>query len=349
MRYVFGPVPSRRLGQSLGIDPIPLKTCNWNCVYCQLGRTSQPTNERREYVPADEILAEVAEALRTHGPGAIDWITFVGSGEPTLHTGLGPMIRRVKALAELPVAVITNGSLLDLPEVRDALMAADAVLPTLDAGTDLLYRRINRPMAELGFDRLVRGLIAFRRQYRGRLWVEVMLIRGLNDSEEALRDLATVLEQIRPDQVHLNLPVRVPCEPWVAPADAASLGRARAILGPIAQVVPPSAGALDLTASDDVEEAIVAIVTRHPLAESDLIRALDRWDAARLSETLEHLLASGRVQVLDRSGRRFWSSSRSRYVDEQLSRHHGGRSSAAATPAGPIAHDLEQPHAPGAV
>src|SRR3972149_1969672 len=135
MKYVFGPVPSRRLGQSLGIDTIPLKTCNWNCVYCQLGRTVPLINERRNYVLPEAILAEVQVALAAHRPGEIDWITFVGWGEPTLHVSIGLLIRQVKALTDLPVAVITNGALLYLPDVRAELIAADAVPPTLDAGT----------------------------------------------------------------------------------------------------------------------------------------------------------------------------------------------------------------------
>ena len=118
MRYVFGPVPSRRLGQSLGIDPIPLKTCNWNCVYCQLGRTQPLTNQRKDYFPPQEILAEVRQSLDAHQPGEIDWVTFVGSGEPLLHASIGWLVRQVKKITELPVAVITNGSLLYLPEVR---------------------------------------------------------------------------------------------------------------------------------------------------------------------------------------------------------------------------------------
>ena len=186
MTYVFGPVPSRRLGQSLGIDPIPQKTCNWNCVYCQLGRSTPMTNERREYIPPDAILAEVTQALRSHSPGEIDWVTFVGSGEPTLHSGLGEMIRRVKACTSLPVAVITNGALLYLPEVRADLVLADAVLPTLDAGSADLYRKINRPWPELTFERVVDGLLAFRADYTGKLWVEVMLVRGMNDSEDGI-------------------------------------------------------------------------------------------------------------------------------------------------------------------
>lgn len=145
MKHVFGPVPSRRLGQSLGVDPIPFKTCNWNCVYCQLGRTAPVTNVRRDYFPPDVIVAQTSHALRSHSSGAIDWVTFVGSGEPTLHASLGWMIRQIKALTPIPVAVITNGSLLYQPEVREELIAADAVLPTLDAGNGQLYCAINRP------------------------------------------------------------------------------------------------------------------------------------------------------------------------------------------------------------
>jgi wyosine [tRNA(Phe)-imidazoG37] synthetase (radical SAM superfamily) len=135
MKYVFGPVPSRRLGQSLGIDTIPLKTCNWNCVYCQLGRTRPLTNRRKDYFPVQEIISDVRQALSAHQPGEIDWVTFVGSGEPLLHTHMGHLVRQVNALTDLPIAVITNGSLLYLPEVRRELSAADAVLPTLDAGS----------------------------------------------------------------------------------------------------------------------------------------------------------------------------------------------------------------------
>lgn len=186
MSYVFGPVPSRRLGKSLGIDPVPLKTCNWNCVYCQLGRTRPLTNQRREYIPCQDLLAEIGQVLSDHQPGEIDWVTFVGSGEPTLHSSLGWLIRRVKQICSLPVAVITNGSTLYLPEIRLALSDADAVLPSLDAGNPRLYRKVNRPWPELTFNRLLEGLIAFRQEYTGKLWLEMMLVQGLNDTEEAL-------------------------------------------------------------------------------------------------------------------------------------------------------------------
>jgi wyosine [tRNA(Phe)-imidazoG37] synthetase (radical SAM superfamily) len=316
MKYVFGPVPSRRLGQSLGIDTIPLKTCNWNCVYCQLGRTQPVTNERKQYYPPEEIVAEVQEALQAHQPGEIDWVTFVGSGEPLLHSSTGWLIRQVKQMTDLPVAVITNGSLLYLPEVREELSVADAVLPTLDAGTAALYRQINRPHAEITYARLVDGLIAFRDEYQGKLWVEVMLVRDLNDSPEALGDIAEVLKRVRPDAVHINLPTRPPVETWVLPPTNESLMQALAILGHVAEVVHPAEGSFDLSGYDDPIDAILTIITRHPMREAELERALSRWSPGKVQQVLAELEASQRAQVVERYGVRFWSAAPSHYPDE---------------------------------
>lgn len=316
MKFVFGPVPSRRLGQSLGIDTIPLKTCNWNCVYCQLGRTKPVTNERKEYYPQNEIASEVEEALKAHRPGEIDWVTFVGSGEPLLHASMGWLIRQVKQLTNLPVAVITNGSLLYLPEVRQELAAANAVLPTLDAGTEELYRRINRPHPEVTFARLVEGLIAFRDEYQGKLWVEVMLVQGLNDGPEALREIADVLKRVRPDAVHINLPTRPPAETWVQPPSDESLMLALAILGKVAEVVHPAEGSFDLSGYDDPVEAILAIITRHPMRQEELERALSRWSPGNVRKVLADLEASRRAQIVERYGIRFWSAAPSHYPDE---------------------------------
>ncbi len=315
MKYVFGPVPSRRLGQSLGIDTIPLKTCNWNCVYCQLGRTMPLTNERREYVLDENILFEVQQILSSRANGGIDWVTFVGSGEPTLHLYLGEIIRRVKTLTALPVAVITNGSLLYLSEVRQELSAADAVLPTLDAGTAELYRKINRPHPDITFERLVDGLVAFRKEYRGKLWVEVMLVRGLNDTSQALEDIARVLQRVKPDAVHINLPTRPPAETWVQPPDEEGLMRAIAIFGNIAEVVHPAEGSFDLSGYENVVDAVVSIITRHPMRQDELERTLEHWSAGQVSEALADLAASGKAQTLVRHGQHFWSATPAHYPD----------------------------------
>ncbi|HEY84502.1 MAG TPA: radical SAM protein [Chloroflexi bacterium] len=308
MKYIFGPVPSRRLGQSLGIDTIPLKTCNWNCVYCQLGRSKPLVNERNPYFPSEDILAEVEAALKSHAPDEIDWLTFVGSGEPTLHSDIGRLIRGVKAMSNKPVAVITNGALLYTAKVQHALASADAVLPTLDAGSAELYHRINRPYPTLTFERLIRGLIIFRRAYSGKLWVEVMLARGLNDTEAALRDIAAALRRIQPDEVHINLPTRPPVETWVQPPDEEGLLRARAILGNIARVVAPIEGTFDLSGYESAVDAIVAIITRHPMRQEQLEETLARWTPGKVRRALADLEAGGQAQIIDRYGIRFWSA-----------------------------------------
>lgn len=324
MRHVFGPVPSRRLGHSLGIDTIPLKTCNWNCVYCQLGRTVPVTNERREYFPRQDILAEARQALVAPRPEEIDWVTFVGSGEPTLHSGIGWLIREVKGVSDKPVAVITNGALLYLADVREDLAAADAVLPSLDAGESELYRKINRPHPETTFNCLLQGLIEFRRVFQGKLWVEVMLVRGLNDTEETLLGIARALERIGPDAIQINLPTRPPAEAWVEPPDEEGLRRAVAALGGLAEVVRPAEGSFDLGGHESLVDAVVAIIRRHPMCEAELEQALARSTPGQVNEALKALQASGRAQVVERYGTRFWSAAPSHY-QESLDRRGAPR------------------------
>jgi wyosine [tRNA(Phe)-imidazoG37] synthetase (radical SAM superfamily) len=304
--YVFGPVPSRRLGQSLGIDLIPMKTCNWNCVYCQLGQTPRLVHDRRSYTPPQDILAQLDQVLASHRPGTIDWISFVGSGEPTLHQEIGNLIQAVKARYDLPVSVITNGSLLYLPAVHDALLPADAVLPTLNAGTAALYKGICRPHPTAYFDRHLRGLIDFRRAYGGHFWVEVMLVRGLNDTENALNDLATAIERIDPDEVHLMLPTRAPSELWVKPSNEEGLMRATALLSRVARVVHPAGGSFALADTKHPAETILGIITRHPMREEELVHTLEAAAPDRAADILSEILGSGRARVVERFGTRFW-------------------------------------------
>lgn len=319
MKHVFGPVPSRRLGRSLGVDPLPLKTCNWNCVYCQLGRTKPLVNERKDYFSPEEVVAQVQSSLAAHSPGDIDWITFVGSGEPLLHASLGKIIHDIKELTHLPIAVITNGTLLYQGEIRGELAEADAVMPSLDAGTPELYRKINRPHPDVTFERLLSGLIAFRQGYKGWLWLETMLVRGLNDTEQALGDLAEVVRRIRPDEVHINLPTRPPAETWVHPPVQSGLTRAAAILGGIAQVVQPAEGTFDLSGDISIVDAIVGTITRHPMRQEELEKALAKWTPGQVGKALSELEASGRAQLVERYGIRYWSAEPSFYPDEARS------------------------------
>jgi wyosine [tRNA(Phe)-imidazoG37] synthetase (radical SAM superfamily) len=306
MSFVYGPVPSRRLGQSLGVDPIPFKTCNYNCVYCQLGRTTPLSNERREFFPPAGILAEVQAALDKHQPGDIDYITIVGQGEPLLSAGLGQLIGEIQALTTIPVAVITNGSLLFRPEVRAEVSLADVVIPTLDAADEATFRRINRPWPELKITEIIEGLITFRKVFAGRLWVEVMLVKGVNDSEETLTGMANALRRIRPDQVHLNVPLRPPAESWAEIPDNDGLIRATAILGEVAPIITPAEGEFGLTGDMPVADAIVQIIRRHPIQENNLLEILNSRQPDQVQEMLASLESGGQARRHTYRGQIFW-------------------------------------------
>jgi len=303
---VYGPVPSRRLGQSLGVDAIPFKTCNLNCVYCQLGRTKPLSHERRDFSPAGQILAQLRSALETHKPGEVDHVTFVGQGEPTLCSSLGWLIRQVKGMTDIPVAVITNGSLLYRIEVREELSAADVVMPSLDAADPETFRRINRPWPKLRIDEIIEGMIAFRETFGGKLWVEVMLVRGLNDDEARLVRLRDALCRIRPAKVQINVPIRPPAEAWVAVPDDETIERAVAILGEAAEIVAPYEGSFDLSGFTDVAEAVEAIIRRHPMRERRLVQTLSRFAPGDVAATLAELESSGRAQRRVYRNETFW-------------------------------------------
>ena len=206
--HIFGPVPSRRLGRSLGIDLVPSKTCTYDCLYCQVGRTTEKTTARKSWMPVDEIIAELKNKLLTKP----DFITLSGSGEPTLYSDCGLLIEKIKQITDVPVAVITNGSLLFMPQVREDLKRADVVMPTLVAGDEETFKKINRPTPEITFDKMLQGLIDFRREFTGKYWLEVFIIAGLNDSDEQIDKIAKCIDKIRPDKVQINTVTRPPAE-----------------------------------------------------------------------------------------------------------------------------------------
>jgi len=203
--------------------------------------------------------------------------------------------------------------LLYLPEVRDELLLADAVLPTLDAGNPDLYQRINRPHPKITYERLVDGLKTFRREYKGKLWVEVMLVQGLNDTQEYLAEIALVLKDVRPDAIHINIPTRPPVEKWVRPPTDESINLAMSIFGELAHVVRPADGHFDLGINDDLEDAVIGIITRHPMRQEELERTLEKWAPTEVQKTLDNLLASGKALVVERNGVFFWSPGSAHY------------------------------------
>jgi len=206
--YIFGPVPSRRLGHSLGVDLVPFKTCTYDCIYCQLGRTTNKTIQRKDWVPIDAVLGQLKDKLDTKP----DYITLSGSGEPTLHCQVGELISKIKHITDIPVAVLTNGSLLWMPEVRRALKSADLVVPSLDAGSSQIFQYINRPAGDITFSRMLEGLVKFRDEYEGNYWLEVFLLAGVTTPEMEINRLKTCISSILPDKVQVNTVTRPPAE-----------------------------------------------------------------------------------------------------------------------------------------
>lgn len=217
MKYIYGPVNSRRLGLSLGVSVIPHKTCSFDCIYCQLGATSCQTTLQKSWVDAEAVIAEVGAWFDSHHEQAkaLRYITLAGTGEPTLNTQLGEIIARIQGMTAIPVAVITNASLFRDPEVRRRIVAADLVVPSLDAADQEIFRKIDRPLEGARLEDIIDGLVAFRNEYSRALWLEIMLVAGVNDSPEHVQKLKAAVERIRPDKVQLNSPVRVPKESGV--------------------------------------------------------------------------------------------------------------------------------------
>jgi wyosine [tRNA(Phe)-imidazoG37] synthetase (radical SAM superfamily) len=291
MAHLFGPVPSRRLGRSLGVDLIPPKTCTYDCIYCEVGPTTCQTRQRFSY-QTEAIIEEMADYLKDPGVRP-DVITLAGSGEPTLNLGLGRIIREIKAMSRIPVAVLTNGALLYLPEVRRELAAADVVLPSLDAAREETYRAINRPLPELSLESLLEGLTAFRREYRGRIWLEVMLLKGLNDTEEELALLRRALQGIAPDQIQLNTAVRPVVEAAARPLDADEMAAAAAFLGGPVSVIA-SFSREDMVGSPCQDEDLVEMLSRRPMTAPDLSKALG-LPLVQVVARLKRLQDSGRI------------------------------------------------------
>jgi len=292
-KYLFGPVPSRRLGLSLGVDITPLKTCTQNCVYCQLGVHAAQRIERGVFVPTQAVLDEIRARLKA-GLNA-DHITFSGSGEPTLHRDLGRMIRSVHEMTDIPVAVITNGTLLSDPAVRADCAQADVVLPSLDAGDEATFRRINQPHSSITFDGFVDGLCRFRREYRGPIWLEVFLIEPINTSDEQIEKIARLIERIGPDRVDLNTAVRPTTEPDVHMVDPDRMAQIAAALGPRAQVVVDFDRPAPSRSEAALLDRVLDVLQRRPCTAHDLAASLGA-PYAEVLKALQRLEGQDRIE-----------------------------------------------------
>lgn len=301
-KYLYGPVPSRRLGLSLGIDIVPLKICTLDCVYCQLGKTAETAIERKEYIPVEPVLAELKEALSV-GLQA-DYITIAGSGEPTLNSQLGVLIDNLRDVTNIPIAILTNGTLLYREDVRADCRKADVVMPSLDAGDEQTFQRINRPHGVFSIEKLISGLCSFRKEFSGQIWLEIFFVEGINTGAEQIARIKDAIGLINPDKVHLNTAVRPTADPNIVRLSAKKLHDIASELGPKCEVVADFSTAhsckLKESKSENISnsysainyktEALLSMLKRRPCSLDDICAGLDinRKEATKYISDLQN-------------------------------------------------------------
>ncbi len=305
---VYGPVPSRRLGYSLGVDLLPYKSCTFDCVYCQLGRTTRKTVRRREFFRPADVLAQIRRVLASGT--RVDCITFSGSGEPTLNRTIGTVIAGIKRMTSIPVVVLTNSSLLSRPEVRKSLLRADVVVPTLDAASEKIFVKVHRPHPSLKLKTIVDGLKQFRREFGGQIWLEVMLVRGVNDRLLDLRKLKELIAVLKPDKIHLNTVVRPPTDKTAKPVSPTRLRRIKDLLGPGAEIIADFGRKGLKPVPQELGRAIVSALRRRPMTRRDLNLALGRTPGA-VGRRLTELLAEGEIRARRHAGTVYYESGES--------------------------------------
>jgi wyosine [tRNA(Phe)-imidazoG37] synthetase (radical SAM superfamily) len=292
--HLYGPVPSRRLGRSLGIDLVPHKICTYDCIYCQIGDTTEKTLARKEYVPVREIIEEVERFLKEGAP-SVDHLSLSGSGEPTLHSQIRSVIEGIRAITSIPVAVITNGSLLCEEEVRQDLLRADIVLPSLDAVSSDVFMRINRPRPGFSVEKVIEGLVEFRKVYKGQIWLEILFCKGINDGKEELSRMKKVVDRIQPDLIHLNTVVRPPSEKWAVPLGHKEMEEIRAFFGKSASIISEFDRHPPMVSEMNIKEEILKILKRRPLSLSDLSKGMG-ISKNDLDRFIKPLMKEGKVQ-----------------------------------------------------
>jgi len=269
MRYVFGPVPSRRLGMSLGVDMIPYKTCTFDCVYCECGRTTvHEVTRRQHFASLAPVLDEISQVLKRGR--RLDYITLGGSGEPTLNVQCGELIREIRRITDVKVAVLTNGSLLTEREVFQDLLEADLVVPSLDAARQSPFERVNRPVTGLSIESIAEATAEFVKAFSGDVWLEVLLAEGLNDSEQDLDALVEAVGRIAPLQAQIGTVERPGTEDWARPVADKVLADFAARLGPQGTVIGSPERDAGGSSGSDISAAVLALVSRRPCTIDDI-------------------------------------------------------------------------------
>lgn len=304
-RHVFGPVPSRRLGRSLGVDVVPFKTCSYDCIYCQLGRTTNKTICRSEYTPTERILDEVKRKLADDSQP--DYITFSGSGEPTLHSSLGRLIEAIKEITTVPVAVLTNGSLLYDKQVQNDVRGADLVIPSLDVSDEIEFQRVNRPFVDVTFDKMVRGLIDFRTKYTGAIWLEVMLLRGVTDNESSVGKLVSFTEKINPEKIQLNTVARPPAEEYALAVSQEKMHCFAGMFGGKAEVIADFNPAMNSRSFSISRNEVYNLIKRRPCSLKDIAAGLSIHRNEAVKHT-QHLLTEGLITIESIKSTRYYKA-----------------------------------------
>ncbi|MFC1569399.1 radical SAM protein [bacterium] len=301
-KTLFGPVPSRRFGRSLGVDLIPLKICSFDCIFCQLGRTTNKTMTRKAYVSSESVMDELNDWLISDGYA--DYITLSGSGEPTLHSDFGEILQNIHLSTKIPSVLLTNGSLFYLPKVRKAACYADVVKISLSAWDQIYFWHINRPHQELNFEKIIEGMKLFRKDFDGRLWIEVFLIGGMNSIPADVQRIAQLIQQIKPDQIHLNTAIRPPAEDFVNALSQHELSKLTSLFYPRARVIP-DCGIASVHDFQVNENGILALLQRRPCTAEQIGIAF----GMHLNETVKYLgdlLKSGKIEAVNRNQSKYY-------------------------------------------
>lgn len=301
---LFGPVSSRRLGRSLGVELVPKKICSMDCLYCEVGKTTLLTLERAPYVPWDKIVEalKVAKELES----IFDVLTLTGSGEPTLNIHFEEAVLLAKELIKKPVSVLTNSTLVNIPSVREALGQVDLVLASLDSARESSFRLVNRPVREVNLSEIIDGLKLLRDSMRGELWLEILLVKNVNDREEDLIALKRAIEYIQPHRVQLNTVVRPPAYSIARPLSFDELLKVRDFLGPPTEVITPrDISATPQVSSQSLEEDLMDYLARRPASLSELKLV---FTEGNLLESLEKLTKEGKIQKITHQNELFFKA-----------------------------------------
>lgn len=301
----FGPVPSRRLGLSLGVNVVPRKICSYNCVYCQLGRTTRLTVERKEYTETDALVSAVKDKLR-QSPET-EYVTVIGDGEPTLASNLADVLEAVSSEWNGRSALLTNGSLLWDPEVSEAAGMFDVVMPTLSAGDSRVFRKLHRPHGSLSFERCVQGLRDFVDGHGEKTWVEVMLVRGLNDDRESLTKIGKMIDDMRPAEVHITAPLRPPSMRSIHPPTRSSIDLAMRLIPGAVDFTYPESTYMPYSGGDAIQH-LIDVSGTHPLRRDQAISILAGAERSEeeAAETIDALVRSSALTALKRDGRMYF-------------------------------------------